>query len=119
VQHRGAVLFLQLTPALSLLTLDTLTLSLGQHLLVLDSQLSVLDIESIHSLDNSPGILCRLEVGKRKTAEDTVIEVVVEGIRLGQLHVKHQRCKLLLSDSERDILDNNSSRDELFGIRCR
>ena len=73
----------------------------------------------IQSVDDLIGLRRRGEVGKRETTEDTVIEVIVECIWERQVHVDHQLNELLLLDCERDILDNNGSRNELFIIVLR
>lgn len=42
--------------------------------------------------------------------------MIVESVRKGQTHVSHASNELLFLDSERDILDDNSSGDQLVVV---
>lgn len=74
------MLLLQLSTALSLLSLDALSFLQRQHLLVLHTQLSPLQLVVIEMIDNLGCLIRRGEVGEGKTTEDSVVEVIVEGI---------------------------------------
>lgn len=112
------MLFLELTTALTLLSFNSLALGGGEHLLVLDSQLPALEFKVVHSINDSGGLVGRSEVGESQSAENTIVEVVVESVGKRKTHVSHQLDQLLLLDGERNVLDNNSGRDELFiGLR--
>lgn len=123
VQGNGLMLFLQLAALLPLLALDALSLVLRKHLLVLHPQLSALNLVTIELLDDGLGIQGALEVGEGETTENAVIEVVVEGIRLGKAKVGHDLGKHLFPHVERDVLDDNGGRDEVtaegLGIMAR
>ena len=112
------MLFLELTTALTLLSFNSLALGGGEHLLVLDSQLPALEFKVVHSINDSGGLVGRSKVGESQSAENTIVEVVVESVGKRKTHVSHQLDQLLLLDGERNVLDNNSGRDELFiGLR--
>lgn len=105
------MLLLELSSALPLFPFDTFPLSLGEHLLVLDSQFAAMDIHSIHRLDNNASILGGLEVGESESSKNAIIEMVVESIGLGKVHVQHDGSKRLFADSKRDVLNDDGGRD--------
>jgi len=108
------MLFLKLTALLSLVSFDPLSLLRREHLLIFNSQLSTLELHVIHRIDDVSRLLRVGEVCKGKASEDAVIEMIIECIREGQLHVRHELHKLLFLDGERYVLDNDSCRDKLF-----
>ena len=110
------MLLFKLTTAFTLLALDTFSLLQWEHLLVLDSKFATTKLHVVQSADDLVGFGGRCEVGKRKTPKDSIIKMIVKGIGQRQVHVNHQLHELLLLDGERDILDNNGSRNELFVI---
>jgi hypothetical protein len=116
MQHGSSVLFLELTTTLSLLAFDPLSFSLGEHFLILNTQFATVNIHSVHGINYHPSVLSGLEVGESQTTENAIIEVIVEGIWLREVHVEHDRSKRLLSDGKGNVLDNNSSGDKLIGI---
>lgn len=116
VKHRSPVLLLELTTALSLFTFDSLSLSFGEHLLVFNTQFATVDIHSVHGFNYHASVLGGLEVGESQATENTVIEVVVEGIWLGKVHLEHDGSQGLLANCKGNVLDNNSSGNELVGI---
>jgi hypothetical protein len=89
VEDGGSVLLLKLATALSLLTLNSLSLSLREHLLVLNTKLAAMDIHAIHCLNNQARVISRLKVGKGQASEDAVIEMVVKGVWLRKVHFEH------------------------------
>lgn len=111
-----AMLLFQLSPTLPLLPLNALPFSFWEHLLILDAQFPTVDLKAIHGFYYETGIFGRLEVGKGEPAEDAPIEVIVEGIRLGQMEIRHQLSQSLFPDGEGDVLDNDGGGDELIGI---
>ena len=123
VQGNGLVLFLQLAALLPLLALNALSFVFREHLLVLHPQLSALNLVTIELLDDGLGVQGALEVGEGETTENAVIEVVVEGIRLGKAKIGHNLGKHLFPHVERDILDDNGGRNkvasERLGIMAR
>lgn len=114
LSSQRAVLLLELAAALTLLTLDSLALGEGQHLLVLDAQLPAVELEVVHGLDDGGRLLGGGEVGKGQAPEDAVVEVVVEGIGQGQAEVGHELDQLLLLDGEGDVLDDDGGGDQLL-----
>lgn len=116
VKHGAAMLLLELTTSLALLSLDTLALGFRQHLLVLDTELAAVDVHAIHGLDDDSGVLGRLKVGKGQAPENTIVEMVVKGIGLGQMHLEHDGGQRLLADGKGNVLDDNGGGDELVGV---
>lgn len=55
----------------------------------------------------------RCEIGKSQSTEDAVIEVIVEGVWKGKIHVRHQLHQLLLFHGKGDVLDDDGGRDEV------
>lgn len=111
------MLLLKLAAPFSLLTFDPLALGFRQHLLVLHPEFSAMDVHPVHGFDDDSGIFGGLEIRKGETSEDTIVEVVVEGIGLGEIHVQHDGRQGLLADSKRDVFDDNGGGDELVAIR--
>ncbi|KAB8627241.1 hypothetical protein FH972_026074 [Carpinus fangiana] len=109
-----AVLLLELAATLALLPLDAVSLGLGEHLFVLDTQLAAVEVQVIHGLDDGGRLLRRGEVGKGQAAEDAVVKVIVEGIGQGQGHVGHDGDQLLLLDGKGDVLDDDCGGDEVL-----
>lgn len=72
-----------------------------------------MDLQAVHGLNDQARILRGLEVRERQTTEDAAIEVVVEGVRLGQMQVGHELGQRLLADGERYILNHDRGRDKL------
>lgn len=116
MEHGTTVLFFELATSLTLLSLNTFALGLGEHLLVLDTQLATVDIHAVHGFNDYSSVFGRLEVGESETAEDAIVKVVIEGVGLRQVHLEHDGSEGLLADSERDILDDNSGRNKLIGV---
>jgi hypothetical protein len=108
------VLLLELATALPLLTLDSLSLSERQHLLVLDPQLSPMQLKMIHGVYDLRRLLGCSEVGESQTSEDSIVEVVIEGVWERQPQISHQLHQLFLLHCERNVLDNNGGRDQFF-----
>ena len=75
------MLFLKLSPSLTFLPFDTFAFLNREHLLVFDPQLSSLQLKMIHHINDSSCLFGRGEVGEGQASEDTVVEVIVEGIR--------------------------------------
>lgn len=117
MQRHGLVLLLELAALLPLFPLDPLPLVLGQHLLVLDPQLPSLHLVAVEPLDDGLRVEGALEVGKSEAAEDAVVEVVVEGIRLGKAQVRHDLGEHLFPHVERDVLDDDGRRDQVVAQR--
>lgn len=111
--HRP-MLFLQLTAALSLLALDPFALGQREHLLVLDPELPSMQFEVIHGVYDRSSFFGRGEVGEGEAPENTIVEMVVEGIRQRQAQISHQLHQLFLLDSKRDVLDDDGRGDELL-----
>lgn len=59
-------------------------------------------------------LLGRREVGKGEPSKDAIVEVIIEGVGQGQAQIGHELHELLLLHGERDILNDNGRRDELF-----
>ena len=116
--QRGAlhwsVLFLKLTPSLSLLTLNALSLSKRQHFLVLHTKLSPTQVHVVESLDDAGSLIRRCEVGKCQAPEHTIVKMIVEGIRQREIHVRHHFSQLLFLHSKWDVLDDNCCRDKFI-----
>lgn len=110
----GPVLLLKLTSAFPLLPLDSLPLRQRKHLLVLDTQFSALQLKVVHRLNHDRRLLGRGEVGKRQATEDTIVEMVVEGIGQRQAEIGHQLHQLLLLDRKGDVLNDDGGGDQLF-----
>jgi len=108
------MLLLKLTTLLPFIPLDPFPFLGREHFLVLNPELSTLEFHVIHRVDNMSCLLGVREVCKGKTSKDAVVKVVIEGIRKGELHFRHERNKLLFLDGEGYIFDDNSGRDELF-----
>ena len=119
MQHGTAVLLFELTSSLSLFPFDALTFGFGEHLFVLDTKLTSVDIHAVHGFNNDASVLGRLEVGKGQTTEYAVVEVVVEGIWLWEVHFKHHGGEAFFADSKRNVLDDNGGRDELLAVGSR
>ena len=79
----GLVLFLQLSAPLPLVPLDAITLSGREHLLILDSQLPPVELDTVHVvydlLEFGSG-----EVGEGQAPKHASVEVVVEGVWEGR-----------------------------------
>lgn len=116
---RAAMLLLKLTTLLPFLSLDAFTLVLGKHFLVFHAQLATLDIEAIHAVDDELGVGSALEVGECESTEDTLIKVVVKRVWLGQMHLDHDGCEVLLADVERDVFDDDGGGDEIVDVFAR
>ena len=101
----GPVLLLELPTPLPLLSLDALPLLQRQHFLVLDAELTSLQLVVVEGLDDLCRLLRRREVGECQTPENAIIEVVVEGVWKWEVQVIHHIHQLLLLDCERDVLD--------------
>lgn len=113
------MLLLELASPLSLLALDTFPFRLRQHLFIFNPKLPTMDVHSIHSVNDDPCILGRLEVGKGKASKNTIVEVVVEGIGLGKLHLQHDGRQCLFAYGKRDVLDDDGGRDKLVTVGMR
>jgi hypothetical protein len=109
-----AVLLLELTTAFSFLTLDALPLCKRKHFLVLDSKLATANLTSIEILNNSTSLFRGSKVGKRETPEYSVVKVVVERIRNRKPKTSHDLEQLLLLDCKRNVLNDDSSWDQLI-----
>lgn len=88
--RHGPVLLFELTPAFTLLSLNSLSLGRGQHLLVFDSKLPTLEFEVIQVVNDNGRLIRRGEIGKGKTAEDAVVKVIIESIGEWKAHISHQ-----------------------------
>ena len=110
----GSMLLFQLASTLALLSFNPLALLQREHLLVLDPQLTSLQLKVIKMLNHHGGLLGCGEVGKRQASEDTMIKVIVEGVGQRQTEVGHELHQLLLLDREGDVLDDDGRRDELL-----
>ena len=114
------VLFFQLTTTFSLLPLDAFAFLQREHLLVLNPQFPTLQLKVVEHLNHGSRFLCGGEIGKRQTAEDAVVKVVVESVGQGKVQLGHQLHQLFFLDGERDILDDDGGRDQLIvDIRSR
>ena len=101
------MLFLKLSTFLSLVSFNSFPFIGRKHLLILNSELSALKIKVIHSFNNHSCLVWIREICECQASENTLIEVIVEGIRERQAHVAHKRNELLFLDSEWDIFNNN------------
>lgn len=110
----GAVLFFQLSSALSLLPLDPLALLQREHLFVFDSQLASLKLKMVQNFNHGGGLFGRREVGESQTTENAIVEVVVEGVGKWQVHIRHQLNQLLLFHGKRNIFDDNGGWNQLI-----
>jgi hypothetical protein len=111
------MLFLQLSTLLPLLPLNFLPFKNREHLLVLDSQLPSLELHMVHRLDDYRSLFGGSEVCKCQSPENSAVEVVVEGVGKGEVHLCHELHELLLLDGKGDVLDDNGGRDELIVLR--
>lgn len=112
------MLFLQLSTSLSLLPLNALALLLWQHLLVFNTKLPSLQFESIHGTDNDSSVIRAGEVCESQAAKDSAVEMVVERIWNGKVHILHHFLHRFPLDCEGDILDNDGSRNQLIRLVC-
>lgn len=108
------VLFLELSTALTLFTLDALPFSQRQHLLVFHAKLPAVQLEVVHRIDDRGGLLGRGEICESQAPEYTIVKMVVEGIGQWQPQICHERYKLLLLYCERNVLNDDSGGDEFF-----
>ncbi len=112
----GLVLLLKLSTLLSLISLDSFPFLSWEHLFVFNPELSTLEVHVIHSSNNMSRLLGVREVGKSKTSEDALVEVVIESVRKWELHLSHESDELLFLDSEGDVLDDDGGRDQLIVV---
>ena len=111
--HR-AVLLLELSATLTLLSFDSLALGRREHLFVLNSQLSALELKVVHSVDDGGRLIGRGEVGESQSTENAIVEMVVEGVGERKAHISHQLNQLLFLDGKWNVLDDDSGRNELL-----
>ena len=110
------MLLFQLTSALALLPFDSLTLSRGKHLLVLDPQLPSIQLEVIHGIDDGGRLVGVGEVGKSQTTKDAIVEVVVKRVWLWEVQRGHDALEDLLAALKLDVLNDDGCGDQLLGI---
>lgn len=67
----------------------------------------------VQHIDHGGSFLGGCKVGKRKTTENAVVEVVIKSIWKRKIHLGHQLHQLFLLDCERNILDYDRSRNQL------
>lgn len=113
----GSMLFLELASSFPLFPLNALSFCKRKHLLVFDSELSAAQLHVVQSLDDLLSLIGTREVGEGQSAEDTIIEVVIESIWQRQVHVDHQFNKLLLLDSEGNVLDHDGCRNKFIIVQ--
>lgn len=75
-----------------------------------------MDVHAVHGLDDNSSVLGRLEVGKCKTSENAIVEMVVEGIGLGKVEFQHDGSQRFLSNCKWNVLDNDGGRDQLVTV---
>ena len=68
----------------------------------------------VHRVYDRGSFLCCGEVGKSQTPENTIVKVIVEGIRERQAQVGHDLYQLLLLHCKWDVFDYNGRRDKLL-----
>ena len=107
------MLLLQLPSSLTLLALDPFSFMQREHLLELDAELPAGDIAMIEPIDDLDRFSVGGEIGKRKAPEDSVVKMIVERVRQGELHTSHEVDQLLLFHCKRDVLDDDGRRDQL------
>lgn len=73
----------------------------------------------VHDIDDLLGLLGGGEVGKGQAPEDTVVEVVIERVGKGEVHVGHDLDELLLLDGEGNVLDDDGGWDKLIRVHRR
>lgn len=76
-----------------------------------------MNLHGVHGFNDDPRVLGRLEVRKGQAPKDAVVEVVVEGIGLRQVHFEHDGCQRLLAHGKGDVLNDNGRGDELVPVR--
>jgi len=97
-----------------LFALDPLLFTSLQDLLVLDTKLATGDVVAIQSNDDGISLVGVTEVGKSESSEDTIIVMVVEGIRQRSLETLDDGQEGLFLHRERNILDHDGGRDDLI-----
>jgi hypothetical protein len=70
----------------------------------------------IHGLNDNRRLFRGREIRECEAAEDAVVEVVVEGVGEGEVHLGHDFGELLALDREGDVLDDDGGWDELFAV---
>lgn len=78
------VLLLELAAAFAFLALDPLAFLEREHFLVLDAQFAPHQLASVQGMNDLRRFFSAREVRKRQTAENAVVEMVVERIGQGQ-----------------------------------
>ncbi|EDK37572.2 hypothetical protein PGUG_01670 [Meyerozyma guilliermondii ATCC 6260] len=112
----GAMSLLQSSPALSLLTFNSLTFSGREHFLVFNSKLAATDFTTVQSVHHQRGLVGQGEVCKRKPPEHSVVEMVVERIGKRKAQLGHHVQELFFLDRERNIFDHNGGGNEVVII---
>lgn len=112
------MLLFQLTSSLSLLSLNSLPLSQWKHLLVFNSEFSSVKLEVVHGINNLGSLLCSSKICKGQAPENTIVEMIIEGIRQREPQISHELDELLFLDCKGDILDDYGCRDELLICVC-
>jgi hypothetical protein len=110
------MLLFKLPALLPLLSVDPVTFILRQHFLVLDAELAAHNFEPVHLLDHNGGVFSRGKIGERKTPEDALVKVVVESVRLWEVHRRHETLQNLLSALELYVFYNDGGGYELFSV---
>jgi hypothetical protein len=108
------MLLLKLASALTLFAFDALSFRSRQHLLVFNPEFPAVELKVVHVVNDGRRLVRVGEVGESQTAENAIVEVVVEGVWERQSHVGHNRDELFLLDGERNVLDDDGSRDEFL-----
>ena len=113
------VLFLKLSTLLSLVSLNSFPLLSWEHLFVLNSELSTLELHVVHGGNNMSRLFGVGEVRKSQTSKDALVEVVIECVRQRELHVSHESDELLFLDGEGDVLNDDGGRNQLITLSLR
>ena len=113
IGHWSMLLF-KLTPALSFLSFDALSLLKGQHFLVLHSQLSTLKVKVVEMINHDCSFIGRREISKSQAAENAIIKMIVECVRQRQTHLGHNVDQLLFLDRKGNVFNHNCRRYELL-----
>ena len=73
-----------------------------------------MELEVVHCIDDGRSIFGVRKVCKSQSTEDTIIEMVIEGIWQRKTHVSHDTHELFLLYRERNILDDDRSWNEVI-----
>lgn len=108
------MLLFELSPTLPFLALNAIAFSLRQHLLVLDTELSSVEVEVVHGVNDLGSFIGSGKVCKCESTEDTIVEMVVESVWQRQVHIGHDLHELFFLNRKGDVLDDDCSRDQVL-----